>query len=206
MKKIKVLIADDHAIVRTGLSSLLGTQKDFVVVGEADDGESVVMMALTLKPDIIIMDYRMPNLDGAAATEKILSKQPDIKILILTSFSEAEGIARALRCGASGAMMKTDDNDSLIAAIRSLADGKKMMSPEIERILKENPPTQELTSRQLQILDLIVRGLSNKDIADLLNIREDSVKKHAYAIYSKIGAANRTEAATIAMRKHLLKF
>ena len=206
MKKIKVLIADDHAIVRTGLSSLLGTQRDFVVVGEADDGESVVMMALTLKPDIIIMDYRMPNLDGAAATEKILSKQPDIKILILTSFSEAEGIARALRCGASGAMMKTDDNDSLIAAIRSLADGKKMMSPEIERILKENPPTQELTSRQLQILDLIVRGLSNKDIADLLNIREDSVKKHAYAIYSKIGAANRTEAATIAMRKHLLKF
>ena len=206
MKKIKVLIADDHAIVRTGLSSLLGTQKDFVVVGEADDGESVVMMALTLKPDIIIMDYRMPNLDGAAATEKILSQQPDIKILILTSFSEAEGIARALRCGASGAMMKTDDNDSLIAAIRGLADGKKMMSPEIERILKENPPTQELTSRQLQILDLIVRGLSNKDIADLLNIREDSVKKHAYAIYSKIGAANRTEAATIAMRKHLLKF
>ena len=205
MNKIKVLIADDHAIVRTGLSSLLGTQKDFVIVGEADDGESVVMKALTLKPDIIIMDYRMPNLDGAAATEKILSKQPDIKILILTSFSEAEGIARALRCGASGAMMKTDDNDSLIAAIRNIADGKKMMSQEIERILKENPPTQELTGRQLQILDLIVRGLSNKDIADLLNIREDSVKKHANAIYLKIGAANRTEAATIAMRKHLLK-
>ena len=204
MKKLKVLIADDHAIVRTGLSSLIGTQKDLSVVGEADDGVSVVSMARALTPDIIIMDYRMPNLDGATATEKILSKQPNIKILILTSFSEAEGIARALRCGASGALMKTDDNDSLIAAIRDIASGKKMMSPEIERILKENPPTQELTNRQLQILDLIVRGLSNKDIAELLNIREDSVKKHANAIYAKIGAANRSEAVAIAIRKQLL--
>ena len=204
MKKLKVLIADDHAIVRTGLSSLIGTQKDLSVVGEADDGVSVVSMARALTPDIIIMDYRMPNLDGATATEKILSKQPNIKILILTSFSEAEGIARALRCGASGALMKTDDNDSLIAAIRDIASGKKMMSPEIERILKENPPTQELTNRQLQILDLIVRGLSNKDIAELLNIREDSVKKHANTIYAKIGAANRSEAVAIAIRKQLL--
>ena len=205
MKKIKVLIADDHAIVRTGLASLLGTQKDFIVVGEADDGASVVAKANALNPDIIIMDYRMPEMDGATATEKILSAQPDIKILILTSFSEAEGIARALRSGASGALLKTDDNESLIAAIRALAGGKTMMSPEIERILKDNPPEQELTDRQLQILDLIVRGLSNRDIAELLDIREDSVKKHANAIYAKIGAANRTEAVAIAMRKQLLK-
>ena len=204
--KIRVLIADDHAIVRTGLTSLLGTQKDFIVVGEADDGESVVDKAIRLNPDVIIMDYRMPQLDGAAATKKILSRHPDIKILILTSYSEAEGIARALRSGAAGAMMKTDDNDTLIAAIRDVADGNKHVSQEIERMLKESPQSEELTERQLQILDLVVRGLSNRDIAELLGIREDSVKKHANAIYAKIGASNRVEATAIAIRRQLLNW
>ena len=204
MKKIKVLIADDHAIVRTGLSSLLGTQKDFTVVGEADDGETAVAMARDLNPDVIIMDYRMPKIDGATATEQILASQPHIKILILTSYGEADGLARAIRSGAAGAMVKTDDNDNLIAAIRDIADGKKMLTPEIKRILTENPPIEKLTDRQLQILDLLVRGLSNRDIAELLDIREDSVKKHANAIYAKIGASNRVEAATIALRKQLL--
>jgi len=205
MKKIRILVADDHAIVRTGLSSLLGTQKDFSVVGEADDGEAVIALSLRLNPDVIIMDYRMPKIDGAAATERILSIQPNTKILILTSYGDAEGISRALRSGAAGAMMKTDDNDTLIAAIRDLANGNKMLTPEIKRILAENPPIQELTGRQLQILDLIVRGLSNRDIAELLNIRKDSVKKHANAIYAKIGASNRVEATTIAIRRQLLE-
>ena len=204
MKKIRILVADDHAIVRTGLSSLLGTQKDFTVVGEADDGEAVVALSHELKPDVIIMDLRMPKLDGAAATEKIHELQPDVKILILTSYGEAEGIARAIRHGAAGAMMKTDDNDNLIAAVRKLAAGKQVLTPEIRRILAENPPDQKLTDRQLQILDLVVRGLSNRDIAELLKIREDSVKKHTNAIYAKIGASNRVEATTIALRKQLL--
>jgi len=204
MKKIRVLIADDHAIVRTGLTSLLGTQKDFLVVGAADDGDSAVKLARELKPDVIIMDYRMPQMDGATATAKIVAEQPAVRVLILTSYGEAEGIARALRSGAAGALMKTDDNDNLIAAIRSLADGKRVVSPEIERLLDENPPTQELTDRQVQILDLITRGLTNRDIAELLSIREDSVKKHANAIFVKIGASNRVEAAAIAIRKQLL--
>ena len=204
MKKIRILVADDHAIVRTGLSSLLGTQKDFTVVGEADDGESVVALSRELNPDVIIMDYRMPKLDGAAATGKIHETQPGVKILILTSYGEAEGIARAIRLGAAGAMMKTDDNDNLIAAVRDLAGGKQVLTPEIRRILAENPPDQKLTDRQLQILDLVVRGLSNRDIAELLKIREDSVKKHANAIYAKIGAANRVEATAIAIRRQLL--
>ena len=205
MKKIKVLIADDHAIVRTGLTSLLGTQRDFTVVGEADDGESAVMLARRLNPDVIIMDYRMPKMDGASATAEILSTQPEIRILILTSYGEAEGIARALRSGAAGALMKTDNNDELIAAIRKLTDGQRVVSPEIERLLSETPSAQELTDRQLQILELVTRGLSNRDIADLLGIREDSVKKHANAIFAKIGAANRVEATAIALRKQLLK-
>ena len=204
MKKIRILVADDHAIVRTGLSSLLGTQKDFTVVGEADDGETVVAMSCELNPDVIIMDYRMPKYDGAVATEKIHSVQPDVKILILTSYGEAEGIARAIRSGASGAMMKTDDNDNLIAAVRDIAGGKQVLTPEIKRVMAENPPNQELTGRQLQILDLLTRGLSNRDIAELLKIREDSVKKHTNAIYAKIGASNRVEATAIAIRKQLL--
>ena len=204
MKKIRILVADDHAIVRTGLSSLLGTRKDFTVVGEADDGETVVAMSRELNPDVIIMDYRMPKRDGVAATEKIHSVQPDVKILILTSYGEAEGIARAIRSGASGAMMKTDDNDNLIAAVRDIAGGKQVLTPEIKRVMAENPPNQELTGRQLQILDLLTRGLSNRDIAELLRIREDSVKKHTNAIYAKIGASNRVEAAAIAIRKQLL--
>lgn len=205
MKKIKVLIADDHAIVRTGLTSLLSTQRDFTVVGEADDGESAVTLAHRLNPDVIIMDYRMPKMDGATATAEILSTQPEIKVLILTSYGEAEGIARALRSGAAGALMKTDNNDELIAAIRKLTDGQRVVSPEIERLLSETPSAQELTDRQLQILELVTRGLSNRDIADLLGIREDSVKKHANAIFAKIGAANRVEATAIALRKQLLK-
>ena len=205
MKKIKVLIADDHAIVRTGLTSLLGTQRDFTVVGEADDGESAVSLARRLNPDVIVMDYRMPKMDGATATAEILSAQPGIKVLILTSYGEAEGIARALRSGAAGALMKTDNNDELIAAIRKLTDGQRVVSPEIERLLSETPSAQELTDRQLQILELVTRGLSNRDIADLLGIREDSVKKHANAIFAKIGAANRVEATAIAIRKQLLK-
>ena len=205
MKKIRVLIADDHAIVRMGLTSLLGTQRDLTVVGEADDGESAVTLARRLNPDVIIMDYRMPKMDGATATAEILSTQPGIKVLILTSYGEAEGIARALRSGAVGALMKTDNNDELIAAIRKLTDGQRVVSPEIERLLSETPSAQELTDRQLQILELVTRGLSNRDIADLLGIREDSVKKHATAIFAKIGAANRVEATAIAIRKQLLK-
>ena len=205
MGKIRIVIADDHAIVRTGLTSLLSTQKDFAVVGEAEDGAETVQLALKLNPDLIVMDYLMPRLDGAAATAAILDQRPGIRILILTSYSEAEGIARALRSGAAGALLKTDGNAALISAIRCVAGGQQHISPEIKRILSENPSTTELTSRQMQILDLIARGLKNRDIAELLGIREDSIKKHANMIFAKIGAANRAEAVSIALRKQMLK-
>ena len=205
MKKIRILIADDHAIVRTGLTSLLSTQKDFAIVGEAEDGAETVQLALKLNPDLIVMDYLMPRLDGAAATAEILAQRPNIRILILTSYSEAEGIARALRAGAAGALLKTDGNAALISAIRSVVSGQQHVSPEIKRILNENTPSNELTARQIQILDLITRGLKNRDIAELLGIREDSIKKHANMIFAKIGASNRAEAVSIALRKYLLK-
>ena len=203
--RTRILIADDHALVRMGLSTLLSTQPDMEVVAAAEDGESAVRLALQLRPDVIIMDYMMPALDGAAATERILKDLPQAKIIILTSYITAEGIARAIDAGAAGALMKNDETETLIQAIRDVRNGKKAIPPEIAGILSECNGIQRLTERQELVLDLITRGLSNHDIARHLNIQEDSVKKQTSIIFEKIGASNRAEAVAIALRKHLLK-
>ena len=203
--RTRILIADDHALVRMGPSTLLSTQPDMEVVAAAEDGESAVRMAHELRPDVIIMDYMMPALDGAAATERILKDLPQAKIIILTSYITAEGIARAIDAGAAGALMKNGETETLIQAIRDVRNGKKAIPPEIAGILSECNGIQRLTERQELVLDLITRGLSNHDIARHLNIQEDSVKKQASAIFEKIGASNRAEAVAIALRKHLLK-
>jgi two-component system NarL family response regulator len=206
MKTIKILIADDHAIVRMGLASLFSTQDGFKVIGDAEDGEAVVKKAIGLKPDVIIMDLMMPKKDGAAATAEIHAALPDAKIIVLTTFGTSDGIANALNAGATGAFMKNTPNSKLIEAIRTVANGGKAISEEVERLMEEDPPAKALTPRQMDILESLTRGLTNQDIATQLGIREDRVKEHVKAILSKLGAANRTEAATIAMRKHLLKF
>lgn len=206
MKPIKVLLSDDHAIVRMGLASLLGTKKDIEVVGEAEDGESAVRKALKLTPDVVIMDLMMPKMDGVEATAEIHRRLPDVKIMILTSYGASDGIAHALSAGATGALMKSTEFSEFVSAIRSIAAGQHVIAPEIARQLSEDPPVPELTSRQAEILQSITRGLTNADIAKQLGIREDSVKEHVNAIFTKLGAANRSEAITIAMRKHLLKF
>ena len=204
--RIKVLIADDHAIVRKGLASLLGTKKDIIVVGEAEDGEEAVQKAVKLTPDVIIMDLMMPKKDGVAATAEIHRLLPETKIMILTSYGTSDGIAHALEAGASGALMKSTEFAEFVSAIREIAAGERVVAPEIKRQLAEDPPVPELTPRQTEILHSITRGLTNADIAKQLGIREDSVKEHVNAIFIKLGAANRSEAITIAMRKHLLKF
>ena len=203
--KIRVLIADDHAIVRMGLSSLLGTKKDIEVVGEADDGESAVRKAIKLSPDVVIMDVMMPKKDGVTATSEIRAHLPGTKVMLLTSYGTADGIAHALSAGASGALMKSTEFSEFVAALRTVAAGGRVVAPEIERQLAEDPPVPDLTPRQAEILHSITRGFTNADIAKQLGIREDSVKEHVNAIFVKLGASNRSEAATIAMRKHLLK-
>jgi len=205
MKHIRILIADDHALVRMGLISLLSSQADMKVVGEAEDGEAAVRQAAAVKPDVIVMDYMMPLVDGAAATERILDALPETKIIILTSYITAEGVARAIRSGAAGALMKNGNTETLIDAIRDVMSGERAISPEIARVLAESREIQPLTERQELILELITRGFSNQDISRYLDIQEDSVKKHASIIFEKIGAANRAEAVAIALRKHLLK-
>ena len=204
-EKIRVLIADDHAMVRMGLASLLGTEPDIGVVGEAEDGEDAVKKAVSLKPDVVIMDLVMPKMDGAEATARIMNILPQTKIVLLTTYGSANGVASALAAGAAGAMMKNADFDELASAIRKVASGEKAVSSEIERFIREDPPVTNLTKRQGEILAAVVRGLTNDDIAKQFSIQRSSVKDHLTAIFEKLGAANRAEAISTALRKHLLR-
>lgn len=205
MTRHTVLIADDHALLRMGLRSLLEAQEDFTVVGEADDGELAVSAGLSLKPDVIIMDYMMPRLDGAVAAKRILAENPSQKILILTSYGSANGISEALQAGVAGALLKNDDNREIVDSLRKIIRGERIISPEIQRLMNESPSIEELSARQLEILELITHGLTNAEIANIFSIQEDTVKKHVNAVFERIGAANRAEAVAIALRKHLLK-
>ena len=205
MKPIRVLIIDDHAIMRNGLASLLRTRKEIEVVGDAGDGVTGIRKALKLKPDVVIMDLMMPDLDGTEATRQLLQQQPDAKVLIFTTFGTADGIGHALDAGARGAILKNVELPELVSAIKTVAAGGRALSPEIEQILAEDPPVPELSARQNEILSSIVRGLSNEDIARQLGISVPMVKEHVNATFAKLGAANRAEAVGIALRKHLLK-
>ena len=204
-EKIRVLIADDHAMVRMGLASLLGTEPDIEVVGEAEDGADAVEKAVAVRPDVVVMDLVMPKKDGAEATSEIHRLLPEAKILLLTTFGTANGVAHALASGATGAMMKNADFSDLAAAVRTVAAGGNAVSPEIERFMREDPPVTDLTKRQGEILAAVVRGLTNDDIAKQFSIQRSSVKDHLTAIFDKLGAANRAEAISIALRKHLLR-
>ena len=202
---IKILIADDHTVVRTGLRTILGLQKGFKVVGEAIDGEDAVATVGKLHPDVVIMDLMMPVMDGVRATEAIIQNHPETRIVILTTYTSSDDISRALSAGALGALAKTANNAELVAAIRSVVQGKQYVSPEIAQTLEDDPPTRELTAKQLDILHAVTRGLTNDEIANMLEISPNSVKKQLKSIFAKLGVATRAEAATIALRKHLLK-
>ena len=204
MKKIKVLIADDHAVVRTGLATILNTEADIEVVGLAKNGIEAVETALAEKPDVVIMDIRMPVMDGAEATRELREKLPATKVLILTSFGEADGVALALKSGAAGAITKTAEDAELVTVIRNIASGGKYISPEIEKLLTESPPVPKLTPRQREILAYMTKGLTNVEIAKILSIRKDTVEEHVNLLLAKLYASNRTEAVAIALRKQLI--
>lgn len=205
MKKTTVLIVDDHAIMRKGLASLLRTSREIEVLGDAGDGETGIRKAVRLKPDVVIMDLMMPGMDGTEATRRLRESLPDAKVLIFTTFGTADGIGHALKAGANGAIMKNVELPELVAAIKTVATGGQVLSPEIEQILAADPPVPKLSARQTEILHSITRGLSDKDIARQLGISVPMVKEHVNATFEKLGAANRAEAVAIAMRKHLLK-
>lgn len=205
MKKTTVMIVDDHAIFRMGLASLLGTAKDISVVGDAGDGESAVKKALKLRPDVIIMDFLMPGMDGAEATRRILAEWPEAKVVIFTTYDAANGIGHALDAGAKGAIVKKAEFDDLLDAIRAVSYGGTFISPEIAQVLKSSPATAPLSPRQADVLELVTLGLTNEDIAYKLGLSAPVVRDYLKSTFAKIGAANRAEAVAIAMRKHLLK-
>ena len=205
MTKIRIVIADDHAVVRSGLSAILGAEKDLEVVGQAQNGREAVNAVMTLSPDIVIMDLRMPEMDGVSAIEEIRRRASRAKIIVLTSFGESDDVAHALEAGAHSAITKTAEDAELVSVIRMVADDQRYISPEIRKLLHDDPPVPKLTPRQQVILGYMVKGLTNKDISGILSIREDSVEDHVKLILEKINASNRTEAVAIALRKHLLK-
>ena len=205
MSKLRILIADDHAVVRMGLSALFSAKKDLEVVGQAKNGEAAVRETLRLRPDVIIMDLMMPKKDGVEATREIRQKSPEARIVVLTSYATSDGIVQALEAGAAGAVMKSAENAELITAIRKVAGGERYVSSEIKDLLDSDPPISSLTGRQSEVLQSLSLGLTNKDIARQLGISERSVEEHVNNLLAKIGASNRTEAVAIALRKHLLK-
>ena len=204
-KPIRILIADDHAVVRRGLRSLIQTEKDLLVIGEASNGIEAVESTLRLKPDVVIMDLIMPEKSGAEAIAEIMARIPETRIIILTTFGTVDDMAKAIESGAAGALLKTSDENELIAAIRTVAANGYAISSEVQQLMAENPPAPQLTSRQLEVLNSMSQGFSNADIAGQLGIKEFSVREHVAGIMAKLEASNRAEAVAIALRKRLLE-
>lgn len=206
MKKTRVMIVDDHSVVRMGLTAIINLEKDLMVCGEAENGAEAVAAAAEIKPDVVVMDLMMPDMDGAETTAAVLKASPKSRVLILTTFGSAADISRAIAAGATGAVTKDISNSELAAAIRDTAAGVGYFSAEIRQTLDETGEDPDFTPRQMEVLDSITRGFSNEDIALQLGLSKTRVKQHLNEVYAKLGAANRAEAVAIAIRRHLLRF
>ena len=196
---IRVLLAEDHLMVRAGIERLLQATDDIEVVGLACDGVEAVAFAQISKPDVVVMDLSMPNLGGAAATRQLLQIQPEVKVLILSSFSDRERIVEAIDSGAIGFILKDGDPDDLVKAIRAASRGESPLDPRAARVILERrqelKPVVHLTSREEEVLALVAEGLSNKLVARSLGISEKTVKTHLTRIFQTIGVSDRTQAA-----------
>lgn len=204
MEKTRILLADDHLVVRMGLALMIGRQDDMELVGEAENGETAVSLAKEIRPDVVVMDIQMPVMDGATATGRIRAEVPGSKILVLTTFGASADAARALGSGALGAISKDSSQDALLKAIRATARGESVIDDDIRASVETFRTAPKLSSRQIEILDYASRGLENAEIAKLLSITADGVKKHLKIIYAALGASTRAEATSLAIRLGLL--
>ncbi len=203
MKHIRLVIADDHPVVRAGLQGMLASQPDFEIVGEATNGKEAVALAYSLLPDLILMDLRMATMDGVAATTQIRRQHPALPVLVLTTYDSDTDIARAIDAGATGYLLKDAPRDQLFAAIRDVVQGKSALAPTIVSRLQRRV-YDELSTREIEVLAQVARGSSNKQIARNLHISEATVKSHLIHIFSKLGVTDRTAAVMVALERGLL--
>jgi len=202
---IRVMLVDDHTMVRRGLATFLKAYDDLQLVGEADSGEAAVKLSAEVLPDVILMDMFLPGIDGATATRSIRQKFPQVQVIVLTSFKEGKLIKTALEAGAIGYLLKDVSADDLIRAIRSAHAGRATLSPEVAQTLVETtnlPPVPglDLTEREREVLTLMIEGLNNTQIAGRLTVSPSTIKSHVSNILAKLGVASRTEAVTLALR------
>jgi DNA-binding NarL/FixJ family response regulator len=202
--KIRILVADDHFVVRMGLTALVNTEPDFEVVGEAVDGAQAVHAFEKHKPDLVLMDLRMPVKDGVSATAEIRARHPNARVLMLTTFDGDTDIHRAMQAGAQGYVLKNTTGDKLIPALRAVAAGQRWIPKEIATRLASRNLFEELTPRELQVLEQMAKGLANKEIADVLKITGHTVKDHLKSILGKLHVSDRTEAVTVAIQRGII--
>lgn len=208
-KPIRVMLVDDHAMVRRGLATFLKVFDDLILVGEADSGEAAILLCEQAQPDVILMDMLLPVMDGAATTRAIRDRFPQMQVIVLTSFKQADLIKTALEAGAIGYLLKDVSADDLARAIRAAHSGRATLSPEAAQSLVETanlppPPGLDLTERERDVLALMIEGLNNTQIAGKLVVSPSTVKSHVSNILAKLGVASRTEAVTLALRNHIV--
>lgn len=208
-KQIRIMVVDDHAVVRGGLAKFLAVHSDLEMVGEAGSGEEAILLAQRLRPDVVLMDLKMPGMDGVAATRLLREKCPGCHVIVLTSFAEDGMVQGALQAGATGYLLKNVTAAELAAAIRSASAGRMTLSSEATEALVHSATQpvvhgDELTEREREVLTLLVEGMSNQEIADKLFLGIGTVKFHVRNIYSKLGVDSRVAAVTLAMQRRLV--
>ena len=204
---IRVLVADDHPVVRSGLIGMLAVEEDLDVVGEAGDGEEAVARVAALRPDVVLMDLRMPRLDGAGATARIRAEHPRTRVLVLTTYDTDGDIVRAVEAGAAGYLLKDTPRAHLVEAVRAAARGETVLAPAVAAKLVSRmraPVAEPLTPREVEVLRCVARGLSNAQIGRELFIGEATVKTHLLRVFAKLGVGDRTRAVTVAMELGVL--
>ncbi len=208
MGPIRLVIADDHPVVRDGLRAMLATQPDMELVGEAATGTEAVAHARALRPDVVLMDLQMPGLDGPGAIAALGEQAPEVRVLVLTTYGTDADITRAVDAGATGYLLKDAPREQLFAAIRSAARGESVLSPSVAtRVLgrMRAPAEEALSPRELEILQAVARGLSNKDIGRQLYVSEATVKTHLLRVFAKLGVDDRTAAVTVALERGIIR-
>ena len=208
MTKIHLVIADDHLVVRDGLRGMLESQPDFEVVGEASNGEEAVHLANSLKPEVVLMDLRMPVMDGVTAIRQIKDSQPGVQVLVLTTYDSDADILPAIEAGATGYLLKDISREELYSAVRATASGDSVLAPGVAARLigrMRAPAEEKLSSRELEVLQLVAEGDSNSEIASRLHISQATVKSHLIHIFGKLGVSDRTAAVTVALQRGIMR-